>query len=134
MRIYDQLPESGQRPFDGKLRDLVTGTYGARPFVYEISIASHLMRKGWDVEFADLCGSAQFDFLARRGDAEIEIECKTSSGDTGRKIHRQEVNRLADLLRPVTERLLDDAGCHLLRIVIPDRLGKSPDELRGLVE
>ena len=68
MRIYDQLPESGQRPFDGKLRDLVTGTYGARPFVYEISIATHLMRKGWDVEFADLCGSAQFDF---RPDAEM---------------------------------------------------------------
>jgi hypothetical protein len=134
MRIYDQLPESGQRPFDGKLLDLVTGTYGARPFVYEISIATHLMRRDWDIEFADLCGSAQFDFLARRGEAEIEIECKTSSGDTGRKIHRQEVNRLADLLRPVTEPLLNDAGCHLLRIVIPDRLGKSADELRGLVE
>ena len=134
MRIYRQLPESGRRPFEGKLQDFVSGTYGARPFAYEIGIATHLMRKGWDVQFADLCGSAQFDFLARLGDAEIEVECKTTSGDTGRKIHRQEVNRLADLLTPATETLVDDAGCHLLRIVIPDRLGKSPDELGAVAE
>jgi hypothetical protein len=126
------LPEEGRRAFEGKLQDFVAGTYGARPFAYEIGIATHLMQKGWDVEFADLCGSAQFDFLARRGDAELEVECKTSSGDAGRKIHRQEVNRLADLLIPVTETLLQNAGCHLLRIVVPDRLGKSPGELNGL--
>lgn len=134
MRIHQQLPVEGRRPFEGKLQDFVNGTYGARPFAYEIGIATHLMHKGWDVEFVDLCGSAQFDFLASLGDAEIEIECKTTSGDTGRKIHRQEVNRFADLLKPVTEALVDDVGCHLLRIVIPDRLGKSPDELGGLVE
>jgi hypothetical protein len=132
MRIYGQLPKQGRRPFEGKLQDFVAGTYGARPFAYEIGIATHLMQRGWDVEFADLCGSAQFDFLARLGDTELEVECKTSSGDTGRKIHRQEVNRLADLLIPVTETLLEEAGCHLLRIVVPDRLGKSPVELNGL--
>ncbi len=134
MRIHQQLPETGRRPFEGKLQDFASGTYGARPFAYEIGIATHLMQQGWDVEFADLCGSAQFDFLARLGNAEIEIECKTTSGDTGRKIHRQEVNRFADLLKPVTEAVVDDAGCHLLRIVVPDRLGKSTGELGGLVE
>lgn len=132
MRIYRQLPEEGRRAFEGKLLDFVSGTYGARPFAYEINIATHLMQRGWDIDSADLCRSAQFDFLARRGDAEVEVECKTGSGDTGRKIHRQEVNRLGDLLIPVTEALLDDAGCHLLRIVVPDRLGKSPAELNGL--
>jgi hypothetical protein len=134
MRIHERLPESGRRPFEGKLQDFVSGTYGARPFAYEVGIATHLMQKGWDVEFADLCGSARFDFLGRLGTAEIEIECKTTSGDTGRKIHRQEVNRLADMLTPVTEALLEDPGCYLLRIAIPDRLGKSPGELAALVE
>jgi hypothetical protein len=134
MRIHERLLESARRPFEGKLQDFVNGTYGARPFAYEIGIATHLMQKGWDVEFADLCGSAQFDFLCRLGNAEIEIECKTTSGDTGRKIHRQVVNRFADMLTPVTKALLDDACCHLLRIIIPDRLGKSQDELAGLVD
>jgi hypothetical protein len=133
MRIYQLLPEKGRRPFEGKLQDFVNGTYGSRPFAYEVGIATHLMQKGWDVEFSDLCGAAQFDFLARAGDREIEVECKTSSGDTGRKVHRQEVNRLADMLIPVTEGLVDVAGCHLLRITVPNRLGKSPKELSDLV-
>jgi hypothetical protein len=92
------------------------------------------MHKGWDVEFVDLCGAAQFDFLARLGAVEIEIECKTTSGDTGRKIHRQEVNRLADQLNPLAEALVAQAGCHLLQIVIPDRLGKTATELTELVD
>jgi hypothetical protein len=59
----------------------------------------------------DYSGAARFDLLARQGAVEIEVECKTTSGDTGRKIHRQEVNRLADLLLPITEQLADTTGC-----------------------
>jgi hypothetical protein len=55
----------------------------------EISIASHFMSKGWDVEFVDYSGAARFDLLALRRMIEIEVECKSTSGDTGRKIHRQ---------------------------------------------
>src|SRR5260370_32236407 len=90
------------------------------------------MQKGWEVELLDLCGVDLF-FFKQKTAYEIEVECKTSSGDTGRKIHRQEVNRLADMLIPVTERLADVAGCHLLRVTVPDRLGKSPNELSDLV-
>src|SRR5262245_39856967 len=77
----------------------------------------------------DYSGAARFDLLARQGTTEVEIECKTTSGDTGRKIHRQEVNRLADLILPTTQQLADNAGCHRLLVTIPNRLGKSTDEL-----
>src|SRR5262245_2812112 len=77
----------------------------------------------------DYSGAARFDLLARQSTAEVEVECKTTSGDTGRKIHRQEVNRLADLILPTTKRLADTAGCHRLLVTIPNRLGKSTDEL-----
>lgn len=53
-------------------------------------------------------------------------------GRYGRKIHRQEVNRLADLLLPTTERLADVAGCHRILVSIPDRLGKSNEALSGI--
>ena len=39
--------------FEGRLRNSISSTNGFRPFAYEISIATHLMQKGWDVEFAD---------------------------------------------------------------------------------
>jgi hypothetical protein len=110
----------------------VNGTNGARPFAYEISIATHLMQKGWDVQFIDYSGAARFDLLASQKGVEIEVECKTTSGDTGRKIHRQEVNRLADLLLPITRQLADEAGCHRILITIPDRLERSTQTLTNI--
>jgi hypothetical protein len=127
-RIHTALPAHTRTPFEGRLRDAVKGAYGTRPFAYEISIATHLMLKGWDVEFADYGRTAQFDFLANKDQVEIEVECKTSSGDTGRKVHRQEVNRLADRIGPAAELLAEIRGCHFIRITLPDRLGTSEGE------
>src|SRR5260370_4791614 len=88
-RIHGALPLDVKTPFEGRLREAVNGMNGARPFAYEVSIATHLMQKGWDVEFIDYSGAGRFDLLARKKDVEVEVECKTTSGDTGRKIHRQ---------------------------------------------
>jgi hypothetical protein len=90
------------------------------------------MQKGWDVDFIDYSGAARFDLLARQNGVEVEVECKTTSGDTGRKIHRQEANRLADLLLPITDQVADEAGCHRILVTIPDRLGKSTQELTNI--
>jgi len=128
-RIHAALPPDARPPFEGRLHYGVRSAHGARPFAYEISIATHLMQKNRDVEFMDYLGAARFDLLAHQGTTEVEIECKTTSGDTGRKIHRQEVNRLADLILPTTQQLADNAGCHRLLVTIPNRLGKSTDEL-----
>lgn len=87
------------------------------------------MRQGWDVEFVDLGGMAQFDFLACKKGIEIEVECKTTSWDTGQKIHRKKVNRLADLMLLKTQQLVDTAGCHLIRVTIQDRLGSMDKEV-----
>jgi hypothetical protein len=131
-RIHAALPAVAKIPFEGRLRDAVNGAHGTRPFAYEISIGTHLMQKGWDVDFVDYSGAARFDFLARQDAIEVEIECKTTSNDTGRKIHRQEVNRLADLLLPVRQLLADRRGCHRILVTIPDRLAKSNDELNAI--
>jgi hypothetical protein len=131
-RIHAALAPSARIPFEGRLREAVNGTNGARPFAYEISIATHLMQKGWNVEFVDYSGAGRFDLLARQGRAEVEVECKATSGDTGRKVHRQEANRLADLLLPVAQEVANNAGCHRILITVPDRLGKSKEELSGI--
>jgi hypothetical protein len=54
-------------PFEGRLRQALNSANGLRPLAYEISIATHLMQKGWDVEFVDYAGTGQFDLLARQG-------------------------------------------------------------------
>lgn len=128
-RIHQRLSDATKNPFEGRLWTALSGAHGLRPFAYEISIATHLMQKNWDVEFVDYAGLAQFDILARRDAVEIEVECKTTSGDTGRKIHRQEVNRLADLILPTAQHLADSPGCHLLCVTLSGRLGKSTEEI-----
>lgn len=132
-RIHRALPHNAKRPFEGRLKNFVNGPHGIRPFFYEIGIATHLMRKRWDVEFADLCGLGNFDFLARNGATEIEVECKKTSPDTGRKIHRQELNRLADLLLPTVDNVAQTPGVHLIQITVPDKLNKSTAELSEIV-
>jgi hypothetical protein len=89
---------------------MVNSLHGAQPFAFEIGMAVHLMRRGWDVDFADYSGSDRFDLLARRQNVEIEMEVKSPSGDAGRKIHRKEMNRLADLMMPTTEQLANAFG------------------------
>ena len=131
-RIHAALPPNVKVPFEGRLRQALNNTNGTRPFAYEVSIATHLMQKGWDVEFVDYARMGHFDLLARQGGAEVEVECKTTSGDTGRKIHRQEANRLADLLLPIAQEIADNAGCHRILITVPDRLGKTTEELSGI--
>jgi hypothetical protein len=131
-RIHAALPPEAIRPFKGQLAKAAGDANGLRPFAYELGIATHLMGKGWDVQFADYCGLGRFDLLARKGEVEIEVECKATSHDRGRKIHRREAIRLADLILPTIKRLMETPGCHLIRITVPDRLGSSNEELLSI--
>jgi hypothetical protein len=131
-RIHQALPPEAKKPFHGQLTKATSDPNGLRPFAYEVGIATHLMGDNWDVEFADYCGLARFDFLARKGATEIEVECKATSNDRGRKVHRQEAQRLADLILPTTKSVAETSGCHLIRITVPDRLGSANEELSSI--
>jgi hypothetical protein len=131
-RIHNALPGGAQFRFSGCLRNAVNGLRGIRPLAFEIGMAVHLMRQGWDVDFVDYSGSARFDFLIGRQGVEIEVELKSASGDAGRKIHRQEMNRLADLIVPTTTTIVEKQGCHLFRVTIPDRLPANDKELNKI--
>jgi hypothetical protein len=128
-RIHRALPPEAIKAFEGQLMKAAGDPNGLRPFAYELGIATHLMGDSWDVQFADYCGLGRFDFLAGRGLVEIEVECKAISHDRGRKIHRHEANRLADLILPSIEQLMETPGCHLMRVTVPDRLGGSNDDM-----
>jgi len=56
------------------------------PFAHELAVPVHLWSAGFDVQFADIEGRSRFDILERKDDLELEIDCKTASGDVGRQI------------------------------------------------
>lgn len=128
------LPPSAQEEFSSKLKGLVSGKFGIRPFAYELTMAMHLMGMGWDVVLADIEKVGNFDFLARKDGVEFEMECKTTSGDSGRQIHRHEMSRLSSLIEPGLEPLLLEAGSHFLKVVIPSKLEPSTAALQGVAD
>ena len=90
-----------------RIKSILLDDETARSFLFELDIATHLFRCGLDVKFADLEGLGTFDLLISDGQHELEVECKTKSGDAGRKITRGNFYLLCDVLaadlQPLTE-------------------------------
>jgi hypothetical protein len=66
--------------------------------LFELQLAIHFFRLGYEVHFADLEGSARYDLLVSDGKQALEIECKRQSIDAGRKIKKGDFYLLADVL------------------------------------
>lgn len=133
VHIYEGLTPNGRSRLRGMLLDGLKEEKGLLPLQHEISTAVHLVRLGFDVEFHDLETGGGFDFLAKKGDAEIEIECKMFSADIGRKIHRRLSAKLFKVLEPTLNQVFQTAILGLLvRITIPDRLTPSPRQHEGI--
>ena len=75
--------------------------------MFDLDIAIHYFRCGYEVQFVDLQGLATFDLLVSDGHSQLEVECKTKSADAGRKITRGNFYLLCDVLTaelaPLTE-------------------------------
>jgi hypothetical protein len=95
---------------------------GLAPFAHELDVAVHLWTAGFDIEFTDAEGRAQFDMLARKDGLELEVDCKTASGDIGRQIHRRRALELFNRILPVLDKLLEQRGGSTVDIVLPGRL------------
>jgi hypothetical protein len=125
--VYNRLPERARKVLAGRVRGGLGDDIGLTPVAFELLIASHLMQKGADVVWHDL-ESGGFDFLARRGNAVSEVECKTFSADIGRKVHRQRHYQLGGLIYREMSAALGRQGSLFVDVLIEGRLiGKAVD-------
>jgi len=121
--VYDGLADVGKKRLAGMLQGGLKDQIGLTPLQDEMETAAHLMQRGFDVTFSDLETGGGFDFLAKRGDIESEVECKMVSGDLGRQIHRRRLLDLCKHAYPVMQEDLDKTGGgRLVRIVLKSRL------------
>lgn len=87
----------GRIQFLGRLRDSLKNDFAA--LFLEMDIAHGLMREGFDVEFTDSNNKTSYDISFKKEDILGEVECKSLSGDAGRKVHRKEFYRFIDEFR-----------------------------------
>jgi hypothetical protein len=135
VRVHARLSAAGKVRFAGALRSALEKEHGLGPLAFEMQVVAHLMSKGFDVDFHDLESGSGYDFLATRGSAAIEVECKHVSADAGRQIHRSKHHALGGLLRPVLEQAVSQKlGGQLLRVTLPDRLTGNREQQQEIVE
>lgn len=121
--VYEKLGLKGKKRLAGAIRSGLKEEYGLGPIAFEMKTATHLMSRGFDVDFQDLENDGGYDFFAVSGETKFEVECKHASADIGRKLHRRKLYNLAGLLSPVLSRYLEvnQGGIHL-RVNLPGRL------------
>jgi hypothetical protein len=90
---YEAKPEALKR-----LRGSIFDDDSVAAFLFELQLAIHFFRRGYNVDFTDLEGKARYDLLVSDGSQELEIECKRQSIDAGRKIKKGDFYLLADVL------------------------------------
>jgi len=98
LKVINALFSHSNSGVASKLHSIVDDDETTRSFLFELDMAIHFFRRGYDIEFVDLWDSGRFDLLVSDGQTELEIECKTKSADAGRKITRPNFYLLCDVL------------------------------------
>jgi hypothetical protein len=133
VRIYEKLSPAGRMRMRGMLIDGLKPDNNLLSLQHEITTAVHLVSLGFDVEFNDMENGSGVDFIGRRDDLELEVECKMFTGDLGRQIHKRKVLVLHHHLSGTIDRIYQSAQTGILiRVTIPDRLTCKPDQLEEI--
>jgi hypothetical protein len=129
--VHKRLPPEARIKLQQRLYGSLKGENSLAPIVHEMTVAVHLMNRGWDVEFHDL-ETGGFEYIARRGTKEIEVECKRVAADTGRKVRRNDFCRLASPLFPTLSEFAHRRVADIVHLRVQDRLPSRDEDLARL--
>jgi hypothetical protein len=121
-RVFSRLPAHGQHVLKSRLAGALKDNVGLSPLGFEMRTVAHLMARGFDVEFHDLCEGGGYDFLAKDNEIEFEVECKSVSGDLGHRVHTQRQYQLIPYVLDKMQRPKKRGIVRLLVVTVPDRL------------
>jgi hypothetical protein len=123
-RVFPKLPAHGQNVLKGRIAGALKDKVGLSPLAFEMRTVAHLMARGFDVEFHDLCEGGGYDFLAKDGEIALEVECKSVSGDLGHRVH---VERQYQLIPNILDKMQTPVKRGIVRLLV----AKVPDRLHG---
>lgn len=133
-RLYPQLTEAAQHALARKLYGGLKDEAGLAPLAFEFDAATQLMGSGFSLYLNDYEEKGGVEFLARKGELEVEVECKYVSVDRGRKIPRKASLKLCAALNDALRRTPDFEGLRKITILMKDRLGVQQKMLTTLAE
>jgi len=134
VEVYRHLSASGRKVLEGRIRDGLKAKAGLAPLYLEMSIARRLFHAGYQIEFSDMEGFAEFDVRFWKGDVQGEVECKSLTCDAGRKIHREDFYRFIDAIGDLIQTRASSGSLEVLLITLKDRLPTDEQRQRDLRE
>jgi hypothetical protein len=134
VRVYQRLSEGGRKRLRASVGHYLKSPDGLVPLDLEMTTAGHLWSVGFDVQFADLEGEAQFDLLATKDGMELEIDCRVFSADVGRAVHRRRMLQVANQLERTLVSMIQRGEGAVVRIVLPGALHGNDDYVKAVVD
>jgi len=125
MEVRNRVSDRAQKELDGRLRDGLNGESGFAGLYLEVETALKLMAAGYDVTFPDLEKSGRHDLDFRTDGFVGEVECKSVSLDSGRRIRRKDFYRLVASMES-TLTAHERGGLGIVAVTLSGRL--SPNE------
>lgn len=126
--VFERLNPLGKN----RLKGMILGglrDHGLTPLQQEMAVVAHLLGGGFDVSFSDMENGSGFDFLAKKEEIEIEVECKRVGPSLGRKVPCLETLQLHKRLYLQVEPTFVKLECGLfLRVVLPGRLNANESQ------
>ena len=122
VEVHRRLSPYGRNVLEGRIRDALKSDVGFAPLYLEMGVARRLFNAGYEVEFSDTEGLAQFDFRFWKGNAHGEVECKSLSCDAGRKIRRKDFYRFIEALSDLIVVRVSHGVKEILLVTLNDRL------------
>lgn len=121
-RVYGRLPPIAQDRLKAKIAGALKDNVGLAPLAFEMRTVEHFMKAGFDVDFYDLCHSGGCDFVVRKDDIAVDVECKSISGDVGRKIHLLRQYQLGPVIYQAMSTGVQSGKIRVVVATVPDRL------------
>ncbi|HPF78909.1 MAG TPA: hypothetical protein PLF01_06405 [Alphaproteobacteria bacterium] len=137
-QVYERLSPFAKNKLQSRLKGDLKTKAGFGPTAFEMIIAANLLQNNFEIEFKDLENTSDggiYDIFARKNKKELEVECKYITGDKGRKIHQEEIHKLAEKLETeINLHRKNDNRNLYVSIKIKDRLEKNEEYIRTLKE
>ena len=123
LSIYGRTEPAAQRQLLRRTASALDNPDDLRALQFEWLLATHLTKRGFILEFPELCGTGTIDLVASKDDVATEIECKSISHRKGRQIHRRDALEMhAVISREVTPYIRNLNVGLAVRVIVPNRL------------
>lgn len=135
LSIIDHMQDQQKKEIIRRIHGAFKNPDDMRAIQLEMTAATHFTKKGYSVSWPEMDKTGRYDlFVDGLGDKGLEVECKSISGDKGKKIHKRETLDFFHQIRNRIEFITKNLHIGLsIVLTVPKRFPKKHNDKTELV-